>query len=33
MILMDDSLAELVRSKKVSKEDAFLKAIEKSKFL
>ncbi len=33
MILMDDSLMELVRTKKVSKEEAHLKAIEKSKFL
>jgi len=32
MILMDDSLMELVNAKKVSKEDAFLKAIDKSKF-
>jgi len=33
MILMDDSLMELVKAKKVTKEDAYLKAIEKSKFL
>ncbi len=32
MCLMDDSLMELVKTKKVSKEDAFLKAIDKSKF-
>ena len=32
MILMDDSLMELVNAKKVTKEDAFLKAIEKSRF-
>jgi twitching motility protein PilT len=32
MILMDDSLMELVKAGKVSKEDAFLKAIEKTKF-
>jgi len=32
MILMDDSLMELVKAKKVTKEEAFLKAIEKSKF-
>ena len=33
MILMDDSLMELVKSGKVTKEEAFLKAIEKTKFL
>lgn len=33
MILMDDSLMDLVKAKKVSKEEAYLKAIEKSKFL
>jgi len=33
MILMDDSLMDLVRTKKVSKEEALLKAIEKIKFL
>ncbi|MDE2027564.1 MAG: Flp pilus assembly complex ATPase component TadA, partial [Candidatus Omnitrophica bacterium] len=33
MILMDDSLMELVQAKKVTKEEAFLKAIEKTKFL
>jgi twitching motility protein PilT len=32
MILMDDSLMELVKANKVTKEEAFLKAIEKSKF-
>jgi len=32
MVLMDDSLWELVKTKKVTKEDAFLKAIEKSRF-
>jgi twitching motility protein PilT len=33
MVLMDDSLMELVKAKKVSKEEAYLKAIDKSKFL
>ncbi len=33
MILMDDSLMELVKAGKVTKEDAFLKAIEKTKFI
>ena len=33
MILMDDSLMELVKSGKVTKEDAYLKAIDKTKFL
>jgi twitching motility protein PilT len=33
MILMDDYLMELVKANKVSKQEAFLKAIEKSKFL
>jgi twitching motility protein PilT len=33
MILMDDSLMELLKAGKVTKEDAFLKAIEKTKFL
>jgi len=32
MVLMDDSLMELVNAKKVAKEDAFLKAIDKSRF-
>jgi len=32
MVLMDDSLMELMKANKVSKEDAFLKAIDKSKF-
>ena len=32
MVLMDDSLMELVNAKKVTKEEAFLKAIEKSRF-
>ena len=32
MMLMDDSLMQLVQAKKVSKEDAYLKAIDKSKF-
>jgi len=32
MILMDDSLMELVKANKVTKEEAFLKAIEKSRF-
>ena len=32
MVLMDDSLMELVKAKKVTNEDAFLKAIEKSRF-
>jgi twitching motility protein PilT len=32
MILMDDSLMELVKVGKITKEEAFLKAIEKSKF-
>jgi twitching motility protein PilT len=33
MILMDDYLMELVKANKVTKQEAFLKAIEKSKFL
>ncbi len=33
MILMDDSLMELVTANKVTKEEAYLKAIEKSKFV
>jgi twitching motility protein PilT len=33
MVLMDDSLMELVKANKVTKEDAYLKAIEKTKFL
>jgi twitching motility protein PilT len=33
MQLMDDSLMELVKANKVSKEDAYMKAIDKSKFL
>jgi hypothetical protein len=33
MILMDDSLMELVNQKKVTKEEALLKAIDKDKFL
>ncbi|MBF0571252.1 MAG: PilT/PilU family type 4a pilus ATPase [Candidatus Omnitrophica bacterium] len=32
MVLMDDSLMELVKAQKVTKEEAFLKAIEKSRF-
>lgn len=32
MILMDDSLMELVKANKVTKEEAYLKAIEKEKF-
>ena len=32
MQLMDDSLLELVRANKVSKDDAYMKAIDKSKF-
>jgi len=32
MVLMDDSLMELVKAGKITKEEAFLKAIEKSKF-
>ncbi|MBF0387935.1 MAG: PilT/PilU family type 4a pilus ATPase [Candidatus Omnitrophica bacterium] len=32
MILMDDCLAELVRSGKVKKEDAFMKALDKAAF-
>ena len=32
MILMDDSLMELVKAGKITKDEAFLKAIEKSKF-
>jgi twitching motility protein PilT len=32
MILMDDSLMELVNAKKVTKEEAYLKAIDKLKF-
>lgn len=33
MVLMDDSLMELVKAGKVTKEEALLKAIEKTKFL
>ncbi|MBF0504636.1 MAG: PilT/PilU family type 4a pilus ATPase [Candidatus Omnitrophica bacterium] len=33
MILMDDSLMELVKTGKVAKEEAYLKAIEKNKFI
>ena len=33
MILMDDSLMELVRAGKVTKEEAYLKAIDKTKFV
>jgi twitching motility protein PilT len=33
MILMDDSLLELVKAGKVTKEEAHLKAIEKTKFI
>jgi len=33
MVLMDDSLMELVKDKKVTKEEALLKAIDKDKFL
>jgi twitching motility protein PilT len=33
MVLMDDSLMELVKAKKVTKEEAHLKAFEKTKFL
>lgn len=33
MILMDDSLTELVKAGKITKESAFTKAIEKTKFL
>lgn len=33
MILMDDYLMDLVKANKISKQEAFLKAIEKSKFL
>ena len=33
MVLMDDSLWELVKANKITKEDAYLKAIDKSKFL
>jgi len=33
MMLMDDSLMELVKAGKVTKEEAYLKAIEKSKFI
>ena len=33
MILMDDCLVELVKSGRVKKEDAFMKAIDKSQFL
>jgi len=32
MILMDDSLMELVKAQKVSREEAYLKAIEKTRF-
>ena len=32
MILMDDSLMELVKAQKITNEEAFLKAIDKSKF-
>ena len=32
MQLMDDSLMELVRANKVTKEEAYMKAIDKSKF-
>jgi twitching motility protein PilT len=32
MVLMDDSLMELVRAGKVTKQEAFLKAIEKNRF-
>ena len=32
MILMDDSLMELVTAQKVTKEEAYLKAIDKTKF-
>jgi twitching motility protein PilT len=32
MVLMDDSLMELLKANKVTKEDAFLKAIDKLKF-
>lgn len=33
MILMDDSLMELVKGNKVTKEEAYLKAIDKTKFV
>jgi twitching motility protein PilT len=33
MILMDDSLMQLVQDNKVSKQEAYLKAIDKSKFV
>lgn len=33
MILMDDSLMQLVQAQKVTKEEAYLKAIDKTKFL
>jgi twitching motility protein PilT len=33
MILMDDSLMQLVSDQKISKEDAYLKAIDKTKFV
>jgi twitching motility protein PilT len=33
MVLMDDSLMELVQAKKVTKEEAHLKSIEKTRFL
>lgn len=33
MVLMDDSLIELVRTKKVTQEEAYLKAIDKEKFV
>ncbi|MDE1921755.1 MAG: PilT/PilU family type 4a pilus ATPase [Candidatus Omnitrophica bacterium] len=33
MVLMDDSLMELVQAKKITKQEALLKAIEKIKFL
>jgi Tfp pilus assembly pilus retraction ATPase PilT len=32
MVLMDDSLMELVKANKITKEAAYLKAINKSKF-
>ncbi len=33
MVLMDDSLMQLVRSGKVTREDAYMKALDKSKFV
>jgi twitching motility protein PilT len=33
MVLMDDSLMELVKTKKVTQEEAYLKAIDKEKFI